>query len=61
MAVIRRCDSCQAETPFVVMSLGSAEDDWYSVYRADGENVMFCSDGCLTDYYVSKRMIDGVM
>lgn len=59
MATFRRCDSCGKETP--VTTGFAMEDDWWHVYQVGGDSMAFCSDGCMTDYYVSKRMIEGAM
>lgn len=59
MAVIRRCDSCHNEVP---VKMGFVmEDQWWHVYQTAGESMAFCSEGCLADYYLAKRMIDGAM
>lgn len=59
MATFRRCDSCREETP--VATGFAMEDNWWHVYQAGGDAMAFCSDGCMTDYYVAKRMVEGAM
>ena len=57
MATFRRCDSCRKEVEATMGFMN--EDDWWHAYQVGGSTLTFCSDGCMTDYYVSKRMIEG--
>jgi hypothetical protein len=65
MSVVHRCDGCGTEAS--VPTLGEIMLDWCVVYRTDlaqpGSRTtdLFCSDECMTDYFVAKRMIEGAM
>lgn len=59
MAVIHRCDQCRREAN--PHPEGGVTDGWFSVWRWGGEQMIFCSEGCVADYFLAKRMIEGAM
>ncbi len=62
MALIRRCDCCMTETkPPRMFSLSESQDDWYVVYRpGDEEGLTFCGMRCVTDYFATRKAIEGI-
>lgn len=65
MSVIHRCDGCGEQATLPVVN--SIPLDWCAVHRRDllapggWKDDLFCSDECMTDYFVAKRMIEGAM
>jgi hypothetical protein len=65
MSVTHRCDGCSKETSMATVT--SIQLDWCMVHRSDltvpggWKTDLFCSDECMVDYFVAKRMIEGAM
>lgn len=60
MSVIRRCDNCRTET--IVPSIFNGEaDDWFCLFRpGDEQGLNFCQEKCVTDYFLSKSLIEEI-
>ena len=60
MAIIHQCDNCgeQAKIP----DHGGYGPTWCVLVRHDPEirtSLLFCSEGCVADYYLAKRLVEG--
>lgn len=60
--LIRRCDQCRTEATWTTQGWDNSEDkNWNEVTLPGASQLTFCTAGCITDYFVAKRMIEGVM
>ena len=59
MSVLRRCDNCRREGDVPKM-LSLVPDDWYALYQPGERDALnFCTANCVTDYFTSKKLIEG--